>query len=151
MQTQEDGAFAHGIRSYIKNGMVKEITPGLLDAMVESFVPDPRLAMFTHTAGGAVKRVSETATAFPHRNVETMVMVGGGWMDPALDEESIAMARKWFSQLEPFTGGYYTNIEFDSGHSEAGNYGPVFERLAQVKAKYDPGNQFRLNRNVKPA
>jgi hypothetical protein len=151
MQTQEDGAFAHGVRSYIKNGMVKEITPGLLEAMVESFVPDPRLAMFTHTAGGAVKRVSETATAFPHRNVETMVMVGGGWMDPALDDETIAMARKWFRQLEPFTGGYYTNIEFDTGHSEAGNYGPVFERLAQVKATYDPGNQFRLNRNVKPA
>jgi hypothetical protein len=151
MQTQEDAAFAHGVRSYIKNGMVEEITTGLIEAMIESFVPDPRLAMFTHTAGGAVKRVGETDTAFPHRNAETMVMVGGGWTDPALDAESIALARAWFKQLEPFTGGYYTNIEFDTSASELGNYGPVYERLSQVKAQYDPDNLFRLNRNVRPA
>jgi FAD/FMN-containing dehydrogenase len=151
MQTQEDAAFAHGVRSYIKNGMVEEFTTGLVEAMIESFIPDPRLAMFTHTAGGAVKRVGETDTAFPHRNAETMVMVGGGWTDPALDLESIALARAWFKQLEPFTGGYYTNIEFDTSASELSNYGPVYERLSQVKAQYDPDNLFRLNRNVRPA
>ncbi|HWM26883.1 MAG TPA: FAD-binding oxidoreductase, partial [Woeseiaceae bacterium] len=59
MQTQEDATFAHGIRSYAKSGMVKEVTPELIDAMIEAYVPDPRLAFFTHTAGGAVKRVDE--------------------------------------------------------------------------------------------
>ena len=151
MQTAEDGLFAPGIRSYIKNGMVKEITPELLEAMIGAYIPDPRVVMATHTAGGAVKRVGETETAFPHRNVETMVLVGSVWSDPAQDEEVIARTRNWFKQLEPFTGGYYTNIEFDTDKSEAGNYGPVYKRLAQVKAKYDPGNQFRLNRNIKPA
>lgn len=150
MQTKEDGVFAHGIRSYAKNGMVKEITPGLIDAMIESFVPDPRMAMFTHTAGGAVKRVDELATAFPHRNAETMIIVGGGWMDPAQDEEAMAIGRSWFKQLEPFTGGFYDNIEFDNDSREARNYGPAHERLAKIKAKYDPTNQFRLNRNITP-
>jgi len=149
MQTQEDANFAHGIRSYAKNGMVKEITPGLIEAMIESFVPDPRMAMFTHTAGGAVTRVDELATAFPHRNAETMLIIGGGWKDPADDQEAIAIGRSWFKQLEPFTGGYYDNIEFDSGDG-SGNYGPVYERLAKIKGQYDPGNLFRLNRNIKP-
>jgi FAD/FMN-containing dehydrogenase len=151
MQTAEDGTFAHGIRSYAKNGMVSEITQGLVDAMIEAFVPDPRMAMFTHTSGGAVKRVGELETAFPHRNAETMVLVGGGWMDPAQDEEAMAIGRDWFSQLEPFTGGYYDNIDFDRANSKGGNYGPAYERLARIKGQYDPGNLFRLNRNIQPA
>ena len=150
LQTHEDGTFAHGIRSYAKNGMVREITQGLVDAMIESFVPDPRMAMFTHTAGGAVKRVGELDTAFPHRNAETMVLVGGGWMDPAQDEECMSIGRNWFKQLQPFTGGYYDNIDFDSGASRGNNYGPAFERLARIKGQYDPGNLFRLNRNIEP-
>jgi FAD/FMN-containing dehydrogenase len=151
MQTKEDGTFAHGVRSYAKNGMVKEITPELVDALVESFVPDPRLAVFTHTAGGAVKRVGELDTAFPHRNAETMLIVAGGWMDPAQDEEAIAVARAWFKKLEPFTGGYYDNIEFDSDAQAARNYGPAHPRLSAIKAQYDPMNLFRLNRNIEPA
>lgn len=150
MQTQEDATFAHGIRSYAKNGMAKEITPELVDAMLEAYVKDPRLAFFTHTAGGAVKRVDELATAFPHRNAETMLIVAGGWTDPEHDAEAIALAREWFSQLEPFTGGYYSNIEYD-GDEAAGNYGPAYERLSEIKAKHDPMNLFRLNSNIAPA
>jgi hypothetical protein len=151
MQTQEDGTWAHGIRSYAKNGMASEITPALIDAMIESFIPDPRLGFFTHTAGGAVSRVDEMATAFPHRNAESMIAVGGGWMDPAQDNEAMALARAWFKQLEPFTGGYYDNIDFDGANSKGRNYGPAYERLSVIKGQYDPGNLFRLNRNIKPA
>ena len=109
------------------------------------------MAMFSHTAGGAVKRVGELDTAFPHRNAETMILVGGGWMNPEEDEECMNIGRSWFKQLEPFTGGYYDNIDFDGANSDGSNYGPAYQKLAQVKAQFDPGNQFRLNRNVKPA
>ena len=151
LQTHEDATFGHGVRSYAKNGMVKEITPELVQAMLDAFIADPRLAMFTHTAGGAVKEVGELDTAFPHRNAETMVLVGGGWMDPAMDEECMALGRSWFKSFEPFVGGYYSNIEFDSDDKAAKNYGPAYSRLAKVKGQYDPGNQFRLNRNIEPA
>ena len=150
MQTQEDAAFGHGVRSYIKNGMVNEITQGLVNMMIESYKSDPRLAMFTHTLGGAAKRVGESDTAFPHRNAETMLGVGGGWMDPAEDESGIAASRDWYYQLEPFMGGYYDNIDFD-GAEAVGNYGPAYERLSKIKGQYDPGNLFRLNSNVSPA
>jgi len=150
MQTQEDNTFKHGRRSYIKNGMVKVVTPELATAMVESFRPDPRLALFTHTAGGAVKRVGELETAFPHRNAETMVMVGSVWDDAAEDDEVIGLSRAWFAALEPHTGGYYSNIDYDSKDPEAGSYGPAYPRLRQIKTQYDPGNLFRLNNNILP-
>lgn len=150
MQTQEDANFAHGIRSYAKNGMVKAFTPELIDAMIEAYVPDPRIALFTHTAGGAVKRVGELATAFPHRKAETMVIIGGGWTNPDHDAEAIAIARDWFGKLEPFTGGYYDNIEFEA-ESISGNYGPAYKRLAEIKVRHDPMNLFRLNSNILPA
>jgi len=150
MQTQEDAAFAHGIRSYAKNGMVKEFTQELVDTMIDAFTADPRMAMFTHTAGGAMNRVGDTDTAFPHRNAQTMLSVGGGWLDPAMDEEAMALGRSWFAQLAPFTGGYYDNIQ-SNPDSVAGNYGPAYERLSKIKGEYDPGNLFRLNSNIEPA
>jgi FAD/FMN-containing dehydrogenase len=151
MQTQEDGTFAHGRRSYAKNGMVAEITPAMITAMVEAFRADPRVALFTHTAGGAVKRVDELATAFPHRRVETMIIVGGVWDEPEADKDCIGMMREWFGALEPFTGGYYDNIEFGRDDPEAGSYGPAYQRLTRIKAQYDPVNLFRLNNNIRPA
>ena len=150
MQTQEDVAFGHGVRSYIKNGMVSEITQELVDAMIEAHTLDPRLAMFTHTLGGAAKRVGELDTAFPHRNAETMIGVGGGWMDPAQDAEAIAASREWYYRLDPLMGGYYSNIDFD-GDGAKSNYGPAHARLAKIKGQFDPGNLFRLNSNVEPA
>jgi len=78
------------------------------------------------------------------------LIIAGGWNDPGQDAEAIAVAREWYAQLAPFTGGYYDNIEFDSEDSGKGNYGPVYQRLAKIKGQYDPGNQFRLNRNIQP-
>jgi FAD/FMN-containing dehydrogenase len=150
MQTQEDALAHHGIRSYAKSGMAREITPAFIDAMIEAYRPDPRIAMFSHTLGGAVGRVDELATAFPHRNAETMLVFAGLWNEPAQDEEAIAAVRAWYGHLEPFTGGYYQNIEWEIDASAAGNYGPAYGRLTEVKGRYDPMNLFRLNSNVRP-
>jgi len=151
MQTQEDALAHHGIRSYAKNGMVGEITPDFVDAMIGAYRPDPRVAMFSHTSGGAVGRVDELATAFPHRNAETMLVFVSLWNDPAEDEEAIATTRAWYNDLEPYTGGYYQNIEWEIDESAPGNYGPAYQRLTQVKQQYDPSNLFRLNSNIRPA
>jgi FAD/FMN-containing dehydrogenase len=148
MQTKDDVAFGHGIRSYAKNGMVREWTQGLVDALLDAF--NPRLFIGNHVAGGAVKRVGETDTAFPHRNAEIMLVLASGWMDPAQDEQMIAETRALYAAVEPFTGGYYTNIEFEGG-AAASNYGPAYARLAMIKGRYDPRNLFRLNSNIEPA
>ena len=150
MQTQEDVAFGHGIRSYAKSGMVKDISHDLLKTMVEANPHDPRAALFVHTAGGAVKRVGELDTAFPHRNAETMLVLAGGWLEAEDDAPGIQAIRDWYYELDPYTGGYYTNIEYD-GEGANSNYGPAYPRLQQIKTQYDPGNLFRLNSNIEPA
>ena len=150
MQTWEDASFGHGIRSYAKNGMVGEFTQGLVDDMIDVFEPDPRMAMFTHTAGGQVGRVGETDTAFPHRKAETMLVLVGGWTDPADDREAMALGRRWYRALEKHTGGYYDNIEWEGASRVARNFGPNYERLVDIKTAYDPGNLFRMNSNIAP-
>jgi hypothetical protein len=149
-QTQMDRYMAHGIRSYAKSGMVKEVTSALVDAWIESFLPDPRIRLSPHTAGGAVSRVDELATAFPQRNAELMIGLIGRWENPDEDDEVIAKMRNWYSAMEPFTGGYYDNIDFGRT-AAAGNYGPAYERLSLIKGQYDPMNLFRLNSNIEPA
>ena len=149
-QTNSDAAFAHGVRSYAKSGMVKEVTQELVDAMIDAYIPDPRVFITNHVAGGAVKRIGELDTAFPHRKAELMLVIVSGWMDPAQDEETIAATREVYSKLDPFTGGYYTNIDTDDAKAR-GNYGPAYDRLRDIKTQYDPGNLFRLNSNIEPA
>jgi FAD/FMN-containing dehydrogenase len=148
MQTVNDAVFAHGVRSYAKNGMVKAWSQGLVNALVDAY--DPRLILANHVAGGAVRRVGELDTAFPHRNAEVMLVVTTVWRDPAQDESMIAASRAYYKALEPFMGGYYDNIDFDRSAADA-NYGPAYARLSKIKGQYDPGNLFRLNSNVLPA
>ncbi len=151
MQTQEDAAMAHGIRSYAKNGMIKEFTQGLVDDMIDAYINDPRAGIFTHTCGGAVKDHGQSDTAFPHRNAETMIVYFAGWADPAQDAEGKAMCQQWHAALESHHGGYYDNIEQETAGTVGSNYGPNFDRLAGIKGQVDPGNLFRLNSNIKPA
>jgi FAD/FMN-containing dehydrogenase len=151
LQTHEDATVAHGIRSYAKNAMVGEFSQGLVDDLIDSFIEDPRAALFTHTCGGAVGDAGSTDTAFPHRDVATMFVFFTGWMDPAQDAEGKQLCRDWHAALEKYSLGYYDNIEQDGDARVARNFGPNYERLRQVKAQYDPGNQFRLNSNIEPA
>ena len=149
MQTSLDAATAHGIRSYAKSGMVRGMSQGLIDAMIDAYIPDPRIVLTNHVAGGEVARIGELDTAYPHRNAEIMLVLVSFWTDPAQDQEVIAASREWYSALEPFTGGYYDNIEYD-GEQAVGNYGPAYSRLAEIKAQVDPMNLFRLNSNIQP-
>ena len=148
MQTSADVGFGHGIRSYAKNGMVREWTQSLVDALLDAY--NPRLFLASHVAGGAVSRVGEADTAFPHRNAETMIVFASGWTDPAQDDAMIAETRALYNAIEPYMGGYYDNIEFDQ-EAATSNYGPAYERLSRIKGQYDPRNLFRLNSNIKPA
>ena len=129
--------------------MVGEWTQGLVDTMIDAF--DPRVFLASHVAGGAVSRVNETATAFPHRNAEIMLVFvsimersGAGRCDVR------QYTRALYNAIEPHMGGYYDNIDFDRD-AATGNYGPAYTRLARIKGQYDPGNLFRMNSNIRPA
>ena len=149
MQTRMDGIARPGIRSYIKSGMVASFTPGLIDSMLEAYVPGSGVVINSFATGGAIAGVDETATAWPHRNAQAMVAALSFWPDPHLDDQRISATRDLWSALDPHTGGYYANIQADD-IEVASNYGPVFDRLVAIKRQYDPLNLFRLNSNIPP-
>ena len=80
-----------------------------------------------------------------------MMVYFTGWAGAADDDEGKAMCKQWHAALESHHGGYYDNIEQETGGTVVSNYGPNFSRLAEIKAQVDAGNLFRLNSNIKPA
>ena len=103
--------------------------------------------------GGAMGRVDPTATAFPHRGVAHSLHVLAGWTDPARDGEITAWARGLHDSMTPFaTGGVYVNLLGTDEQSRVrAAYGVNYDRLAEIKAKWDPDNLFRGNHNVVPS
>ena len=83
-----------------------------------------------------------------------MLSVDASWNDPTANDEVINYARGLLNDLKPFSpGSLYVNFP---GLGEEGEdlvkaaYGENYKRLSEIKAKYDPGNLFRMNQNIKP-
>ena len=75
------------------------------------------------------------------------------WSTPAQDKECIAWARELYDKSAAFaTGGVYVNFmpDDETQRVRSGAYGGNYDRLANLKNKYDPKNLFRLNQNVAP-
>jgi FAD/FMN-containing dehydrogenase len=102
--------------------------------------------------GGAIRRVSPDATAFPHRTASWLINIPASWRSAAQTEREIGWVRDTYAALTPYCrGGGYVN--FMDGDEQAGGqaaYGPTLRRLQAVKAAYDPDNVFRLNQNIIP-
>jgi FAD/FMN-containing dehydrogenase len=155
VQRSGDSTDTRAIASYLKGGFVGKVPGDLVNAMVDGFHGDPRrtTVLFFQHCGGAGSRIADNATAFAHRyaigNMMTVVAWPVGDKDPS---PHIEAARAYWKTLEPFTRGFYVNdmarevTAKDINENYRGNY----QRLAALKAKYDPTNLFRLNANVTP-
>jgi FAD/FMN-containing dehydrogenase len=125
--------------------------------MIDCFArcPTPMGQLLLEHVHGAVTRVGVTDTAFPHRAEGYNMLVLAEWTDPRHNYACIAWARESYAALRPFMGaGRYVNYmgaDEDGGDVLAAAYGPNYRRLQEIKAKYDPGNFFRLNQNIRPA
>jgi len=110
--------------------------------------------LFMVSWGGAVARVGQEASPLSARNARFVVHPFGMWEDPADDAATIAWARGFRDDLAGFaTGAVYLNFVGDEGEARLrAGYGPgSYERLAEVKADWDPENLFRASGNVPPA
>ncbi|MBV9620240.1 MAG: BBE domain-containing protein [Gammaproteobacteria bacterium] len=150
-QTWFDPPPVDPLHHYLKGGFVREYSPGLVEVLTEEFRPDERSSMYFQNANGAVTDKEPTATAFSHRNVTSNMLLISSWKDASEDEAGRASVRAMWSKLEPYTDGYYVNLNDADPKSTDSNYGPNFTRLAALKRRYDPMNLFRLNANIKPA
>jgi Berberine and berberine like len=100
-----------------------------------------------------VQRVGEADTAWAYRDARYSQVVFALDPEPANMPRHTEWVREYWSALHPHSaGGAYVNFLMDEGEDRvAASYRGNYARLAEVKAKYDPGNLFRLNQNVKPA
>ncbi|HSR42922.1 MAG TPA: FAD-binding protein, partial [Longimicrobiales bacterium] len=140
--------------SYLKSGFVTEITPALIDAIVDGFEGDPAraTAVFAQQSGGAIGRVAPDATAFSQRDAQINLLGSVDWPFGTDGSEHIAWMRSFWTGVEPHTQGFYIN---DTGleRTETAiieNFRENRARLVQVKNRWDPGNLFRLNTNIEP-
>ena len=155
-QTAFDPLLAPGVRNYWKSHDFVELSDGLFEVLLDAVkrLPSPDCEIFIGNLGGAINRVPADATAYPHRNVNFVINVHTRWNEPSEDKACIAWARGLYDAMAPFaTGGVYVNFmpDDEAQRVRAGAYGPNYERLSTLKAKYDPRNLFRLNQNVPPA
>ena len=154
VQRRFDNSDPRAMGEYLKSGFNKGIGGKLIETIAEGFQPDPGrvTAFFFQVAGGAIGRVAPDATAFPHRYATHTMFCNIAWPLDSDGESHKAWQREYWSTLEPFTDGYYTNETANEGQKAINdNYRGNYDRLVQVKKRYDPGNLFRLNANVRPA
>jgi FAD/FMN-containing dehydrogenase len=154
VQGQHDEFVANGIRDYRKSGFLRGIDDRTIDALLETLraAPPGLVRMTFQQAGGAIGRRAVDATAFPNRDARYWVALASTFRDPSEDEARIAAVRAAWQPIGPLTRGFYINAMSEDMYAKVDtNYGPNYARLAELKRRYDPGNQFRLNANVLPA
>ncbi len=138
---------------YLKSGFVNELPPELVDNVVAGFEPDPgrTLMVFFQHSGGAIGRVPVDATAFAHRRSLANMIPMLAWSLDTDGAPHIEYLRSYWNTLEQFTDGWYTNEASDETQRVLNaNYQGNYPRLLALKNKYDPGNLFRLNANIRP-
>ena len=151
----ESMGYGPGQLHYWKSSFFKELSDAAIDAIVATVQPAPTpLSLVTiEHVGGAINRVAPTDTAFSHRHAQHSFLAIGVAVDPADAAAVTAWSRKQFDAARPYLeeGVYVNYMEDDEGMARLRSaYGVNYERLTAIKAKYDPGNLFRLNQNIKP-
>ncbi|MBW4519096.1 MAG: FAD-binding oxidoreductase [Scytolyngbya sp. HA4215-MV1] len=149
-----DPLLTRGARNYWKSHNFTELGDGALDAIVESVakLPSPQCEIFIAFLAGAANRVSSDAMAYYHRDAKFVLNVHGRWDESAQDETGIAWAREFFRASTPYAsaGAYVNFMTGEEGDRITAAYGANYDRLVQIKKRYDPENIFHLNQNIKP-
>jgi FAD/FMN-containing dehydrogenase len=148
-----DGRMAdHGFLRYWKSGLTPDLSDDFIDVILDHAASSPSRMSFVGIfyVHGAAARVDPQATAFGSRGDQWDVGLVSQWSDPADNDEQVAFTRAFWQDVEQYaTNGVYVNhIANDEPHRVRLAFGPNYDRLLAVKAKYDPDNVFRLNHNI---
>lgn len=150
-----DPLLAPGARNYWKSHNFSQLSDGAIDAIIEyaGTLPSPHCEIFVGTIGGQTARVAPEAMAYSSRDALYVMNVHARWESAAEDERCIAWAREFFARSQPFaSGGAYINfLTQDESDRIEFAYGATYQRLVEIKKKYDPTNLFRMNQNIEPA
>ncbi len=154
VNTLLDPFFPRGALNYWKSAFFSDLSDTAAEVLVEAFKNSPTAmcALAVEHFHGAVTRVDPAATAFPHRQPGYNLIIVSQWTDPAQTDRCIAWARDTFDLLRPHMANrsYVNYLDADDGDRIRHAYGPNYERLTELKGRFDPDNLFRLNQNIAP-
>jgi FAD/FMN-containing dehydrogenase len=157
LQSGFDALFPPGELRYWKSRAFAELSEEAIDEIADWAArrPTPLTDISIWHHGGAMSRVDESATSYAGRDAPFLVTGEASWTDPAQSDEAIRWGREfWAAMGRHSTGGLYLNFPGLGEEKEElvkAGYGANYERLAVLKAKYDPANLFRMNLNITPA
>jgi hypothetical protein len=148
-----DALYPPGLQWYWKGDFFESLGPEaiVLHVAHSEALPTMLSAMHLYPIDGAAGRVPEADTAWGHRRARFSEVIIGVDPDPARMAGARTWARDYWAALHPLSrGAAYVNFMMgDEGDERVrATYGGNFERLADVKRKYDPTNLFRLNHNI---
>ena len=145
--------------AYWKSTYLRDFSDDAIDVVSRLAMnrPDPWCGINIPSFTGAVQRVGPEETAFGDRSAPFMVSIDGIWHDPSRNEANIQWVRDFYDELQPFsTGQSFVNFLGDDEDPEERErvtraaYATNYERLVDVKTRYDPTNMFRSNQNIRP-
>ena len=155
MNTMLDDAFPPGTLNYWKSAFLKDLSTDSVGVLVDAFVrcPSTMTSIVIAHYHGATSRVAPTATAMPHRGPGYSCVILTEWTDPADTNANLSWTQETFETLHPHTTDrvYVNNLSNDDTGAVPSAYGVNWDRLVEVKRRYDPDNIFRLNHNIDPS
>jgi FAD/FMN-containing dehydrogenase len=157
LQSAFDPFFPVGNFYYWKSTYLDDFSDDAIDILIDRAEnrASPTDAITFWHLGGAIGRIDPSAMAYSRRDAPYVVSAEATWTDRARDDDHIQWSRDTLAALKPFSrGGAYLNFPGMGEDRDAmlrASYGPNYDRLAELKAQYDPDNLFRMNLNIKPA
>ena len=155
LQGAFDGLYPPGDQWYWRADFVEKIPDEAIaiHARFGAALPTMKSTMHLYPIDGAVHDVGSADTAWGYRNATWGSVFAGVDPDPANAELVSRWSIDYFEALHPYSaGGAYVNMMMDEGQDRVrAAYGGNYDRLARIKATYDPENLFRVNQNVRPA
>jgi len=154
MYPPEEGAEEYHPLAVARTMFIDHVDGAVAETIVDHLDASdaPMRAAQLRVLGGAMARVPADATAFAHRSSKIMVNVAAFYEGPQDRAAKEAWVNGFVSALDQGNWGAYVNFVVDEGPERvrAAYPGGTYERLAAVKATYDPGNLFRRNQNIAP-
>jgi hypothetical protein len=155
VQSLFDPALPPGTKGYLNGHYFSDLSDDLIatiHAQTRQMPPGHSQMLFLQM-GGAVARVPEEKTAFGGRSAAFLSMFVGIWEETGDRPSAVAWARGFTEATEGFSeGSTYSNLADTQSEARLIKaFGEEkYDKLARIKAKYDPDNVFRLNQNIKP-
>jgi FAD/FMN-containing dehydrogenase len=154
-QSLLDATQPKGRRYYWKSEYLPKVEPDLLKKVMEHAqrIHSPHSAIILFPIDGAVSRLPNDHSPVGNRDAKCVLNIAASWEKSQDDAQNIAWASAAWQDMRRFsTGGTYVNFLTEEEGEERihAAYGANYQRLVEVKTKWDPQNLFRMNKNIAP-